>query len=118
MRGTPNGPEWGAQAAGVGPNKEPELPGPVVRGRPNGWRVLSHPAFKVAGACSAPAMVAAEFGGRNLAGERRRWDLNPWTLAGHTISSRADSAALALLRELPVCSSREAIVSRTDGRGR
>ncbi len=29
---------------------------------------------------------------------RRRWDLNPWTLAGHTISSRADSAALALLR--------------------
>ena len=30
--------------------------------------------------------------------ERRRWDLNPWTLAGHTISSRADSAALALLR--------------------
>ena len=30
--------------------------------------------------------------------ERRRWDLNPRTLAGHTISNRADSAALALLR--------------------
>ena len=31
--------------------------------------------------------------------ERRRWDLNPRTLAGHTISNRADSAALALLRQ-------------------
>ena len=28
---------------------------------------------------------------------RRRWDSNPRSLAGHTISSRADSAALALL---------------------
>ena len=30
--------------------------------------------------------------------ERRRWDLNPRLVAQHTISSRADSAALALLR--------------------
>jgi len=30
--------------------------------------------------------------------KRRRWDLNPRTLAGHTISNRADSAALALLQ--------------------
>jgi sulfide:quinone oxidoreductase len=29
---------------------------------------------------------------------RRRWDLNPRTLAGHTISNRADSAALAPLQ--------------------
>src|SRR5579875_296255 len=29
--------------------------------------------------------------------ERRRWDLNPRWVAPHTISSRADSAALALL---------------------
>src|ERR1700753_3974797 len=31
--------------------------------------------------------------------ERRRWDLNPRLVAQHTISSRADSAALALLRD-------------------
>ena len=30
---------------------------------------------------------------------RRRWDLNPRWVAPHTISNRADSAALALLRE-------------------
>src|SRR5581483_38383 len=30
-------------------------------------------------------------------GGRRRWDLNPRLVAQHTISSRADSAALALL---------------------
>ena len=33
------------------------------------------------------------------ASERRRWDLNPRLVAQHTISSRADSAALALLRD-------------------
>ena len=31
--------------------------------------------------------------------KRRRWDLNPRLVAQHTISSRADSAALALLRD-------------------
>jgi hypothetical protein len=30
---------------------------------------------------------------------RRRWDLNPRLVAQHTISNRADSAALALLPE-------------------
>ncbi len=29
---------------------------------------------------------------------RRRWDLNPRKVSLHTISNRADSAALALLR--------------------
>ena|ERR1039458_3320310 len=35
----------------------------------------------------------------SLLRERRRWDLNPRLVAQHTISSRADSAALALLRD-------------------
>ena len=30
---------------------------------------------------------------------RRRWDLNPRLLSQHTISNRADSAALARLRD-------------------
>ena len=35
----------------------------------------------------------------SLLPKRRRWDLNPRLVAQHTISSRADSAALALLRD-------------------
>ena len=35
---------------------------------------------------------------RYCIGERRRWDLNPRKVALHTISNRADSAALALLQ--------------------
>ena len=35
---------------------------------------------------------------RSTGSRRRGWDLNPRSLAGHTISNRADSAALALLR--------------------
>jgi hypothetical protein len=38
--------------------------------------------------------------------QRRRWDLNPRTLSGHTISNRADSAALA-----PLQVARDAIVA-------
>jgi hypothetical protein len=46
--------------------------------------------------------------------ERRRWDLNPWTLAGHTISSRADSAALALLRAASAASGEYPLLGRLD----
>ena len=35
-----------------------------------------------------------------MASERRRWDSNPRTREGHTLSKRADSAALALLPNL------------------
>jgi hypothetical protein len=40
---------------------------------------------------------------RNYRTRRRRWDLNPRWVSPHTISSRADSAALALLQIIRRC---------------
>jgi len=72
----------------------------VARGRGSQSRP-TRPAPRKAPTGRAPTMMRTpmrSFDDEGNSGGRRRWDLNPRTLAGHTISNRADSAALALLR--------------------